>query len=331
MGGKVILKDVRGFLVMPDKKNLKKTSDKNNYAPILDHKIEDFKKTIKNLSQEVALKDSIIQEYKKQLETSSRLISQISKKSEEDLQNLHTLYENIVPTQFPSIPDCEFSFKFISSPKGQGKDFYQVIPLQKLHFGLLISSCVSHILSSLLISSRLSLMNRSDYKTLQPHETLSSIKKEVFENLNPAQPKKIDIFYSVVNQKKYTLSYCQAGSIYACLYSYDSKSFKDLSLDGDQSSFEKKTLSSSLKLDLNPKDHLILCSPGVFECTNIKGDNFTSLLLKEAILKVKKPGAHLIRNSILYSLKSFCKGSPLMRDQSIFVMEIQDKILKLTS
>ena len=86
----------------------------------------------------------------------------------------------------------------------------------------------------------------------------------------------------------------------------------------------------SRKINLNPKDHLILCSPGVVECLNTRGEPFGIHRLKQIILNAEEPGAHLMRNQILYAVKSFSKDKEINRDQSIFVMEIRDKILRLT-
>ena len=151
------------------------------------------------------MKDSIIQEYQKQLSLSNEMVLKMTQQVQADLQNLYNLHENLIPTSFPNIPDCEFSYKFISSLAGKGKDFYQIIPLYKMHFGLVMSSCVSHILSSLLLSSRLRLMARTDYKKLQPAEVLRALIKEVNHQMEGVKIKtKMDIFYAITNQKKIT-------------------------------------------------------------------------------------------------------------------------------
>jgi len=308
------------------------TNKKKNTPPknsnILKHKTESLQKKIKDLMQELHLKETVIQGYKKQLSLSDKLILKLTHQVDSDLQTLYRLYENLIPTQLPYIPDCEFSCKFLSSPKGTGKDFYQVIPFKKRNFGLIMSSCVSHIISSLLFSSRLKLAARADSKNLQPHDFLLNLRKEIHEQQkNTEIDTKIDIFYSIIDQKKYTLSYCLAGSIYSFLYSFDTKKIHDL--HPLSSSFNTEHVKSH-KINLNPKDHLILCSPGVVECLNEQGEPFGVTRLKQIIHSAEEPGAHLMRNQILYAIKSFYKDQEISRDQSIFVMEIRDKILRLT-
>ena len=309
--------------------NKKKQYFPKNTDNVLKHKTEDLQKKIKELMEELHLKETVVQEYKKQLSLSDKLILKLTHQVDSDLQTLYRLYENLIPTQLPYIPDCEFSCKFLSSPKGIGKDFYQVIPFKRRKFGLIMSSCVSHIVSSLLFSSRLKLISRTI--NLQPHDFLLTLSKEMNEQQkNIETDAKIDIFYSVIDQKKYTLSYCLAGSIYSFLYSFETKKIHEL--HPLSSKFNIKQLSSvkSRKINLNPKDHLILCSPGVVECLNEQGETFGLDRLKQVIHSTKEPGAHLMRNHILHDVKSFCKDQEINRDQSIFVMEIRDKILRLT-
>ncbi len=312
-------------------KNIKKKSILKPTNNVLKHKPEDLQKTIKEMMQELDLKETVIQEYKKQLSLSDKLILKLTQQVDSDLQTLYRLYENLIPTQLPYIPDCEFSYKFLSSPKGVGKDFYQVIPFKRRNFGLIMSSCVSHIVSSLLFSSRLKLAARTDYKNLQPHDFLLALSKEMDEQQkNTKIDTKIDIFYAIIDQKKYTLSYCLAGSIYCFLYSFDTKKIHDLNPLSSNFHVEQLSSTSSQKINLNPKDHLILCSPGVVECLNEQGEAFGVARLKQMIQSAEEPGAHLMRNNILYSIKSFYKEQEISRDQSIFVMEIRDKILRLT-
>lgn len=310
-------------------KHIKKKPSAKNTDNVLKHKTEDLQKTIKELMQELNLKETLVQEYKKQLSLSDSLILKLTHQVDSDLQTLYRLYENLIPTQLPHIPDCEFSCKFLSSPKGEGKDFYQIIPFKRRNFGLIMSSCVSHIVSSLLFSSRLKLISRT--ANLQPHDFLLTLSKEINEQQkNIKTDTKIDIFYSIIDQKKYTLSYCSSGSIYSFLYSFNTKKIHDL--HPLSSKFNIKQLSDikSRKINLNPKDHLILCSPGIVECLNAQGKAFGSDRLKQIIQSVEEPGAHLMRNQILYAVKSFYKDQRINRDQSIFVMEIRDKILRLT-
>ncbi len=328
------------FMIKKKKKTLKKKipakkkkvkSIRLKTSKIEPRTLKEIQLQMNDLIEEVRTKNSIIQEYQRQLSISNEVVLKMTQQVQTDLQNLYNLHENLIPTYFPNIPDCEFSYKFVSSLQGKGKDFYQIIPLHRMHFGLVMSSCVSHILSSLLFSSRLRLMARTDYKKLQPAEVLHELIKEIHQQMKGTQIEtKVDIFYAIVNQKKYHLSYCSIGRICSLLYSFSAKELHELKSSSSYFNFEDMESLSNKKVELNPRDHLIVCSPGVIECKNDKGEMYGLDRLKEVIKGFKTPGAHRLRNRIMYSIRSFTKDKGIDRDQSIIVMEIRDRILKLT-
>ena len=305
------------------KKDLKKSSS------ILEYKSDELKKKIEQLSLEVKFKDEVIGKFKEQLNLANQVIYELNQEVDSNLEIMHKLYENLLPTRFPTISSCEFSYKFISSILGQGKDFYQVIPLKTKRFGILMSSCVSHILSSLLFSSRLRLMEASNYKNFNPQEVTSQLSQEIKDKMSDAE-NKIDIFYSILNQKNYNLSYFSVGDICAFIYSFNSKELYELK--PQTSSFDNTEIQKHTngKVTLQPRDHLILCSPGIMYGVNKKGEKLGVQKLKDIICSHKEAGAHSLRNHILYQVKNFYNNEPVNRDQSIFVMEVQDKILRLT-
>ena len=310
----------------------KKKSNSIRLKPkVLNHTETNLQTRVSELMEELKSRDALIQEYQKQLSISNEVVLKLTQQVQVDLQNLYNLHENLIPTHFPNIPDCEFSYKFISSLKGKGKDFYQIIPLYRRHFGLVMSSCASHILSSLLFSSRLRLMARTDYKKLQPAEVLTALIKEIDSQMKGIQmDTKVDIFYAVTNQKKYHLSYCSIGRICCLLYSLSHRELYELKPSCSQLNVENIEQVSNKKVELNPRDHLIICSPGVVECKNEKGEVYGIDRLKEVVQGVKIPGAHQLRNKIIHSVQSFSKKSKIERDVSVMVMEIRDRILKLT-
>ena len=314
-----------------EEKAVSSNKDKVLTTPILEYKAEELQKKIEELSLDLKFKDGVIKKFKQQLHLANQVISELNQEVDSNLQTIYKLYENLIPTRFPTISDCEFSYKFISSLDGIGKDFYQVIPLQRKHFGLLMSSCISRILSSLLFSSRLRLMESKNYKTLRPHEVILNLAQEMSkEDGTNEMEGQVDIFYSILNQKKYSLSYFSVGSIYAFIYSFNNKELYELKSSLRHFNENGIQKSSSNKAILQPRDHLILCSPGVVNGMNKKKQSLGAQKLKEIICEAPEPGAHSLRNHILYQVKKFYNNEEVNRDQSILVMEVRDKILRLT-
>ena len=313
----------------------KKKSSKKKQGRVIHYKkhLEDsqitaLKKKIKDLSDEMKKKDLIIKNFKTQFSSGSEIVLKLTQQVDRDLQNLYSLHENLIPLKFPSIPNCEFSFKFVSAPKGEGKDFYQVFPLKKMRFGVMMSSCVSHIVSSLLFSSRLKLMSKMENKSAPPGEILQMLSEEMGAAPHSSSMN-VDIFYAVMNRKTYRLAYSSVGQVKSFVYSASTKKIKELEPSRSSLNKEPDNPFLSQKVSFNSRDRLILCSPGVIQALNKKGEPFGEERLKEAILAVKTPGPHQLRSEIFHALKAFSQNKKPKRDQSVIVMEIKDRILKL--
>ena len=83
-------------------------------------------------------------------------------------------------------------------------------------------------------------------------------------------------------------------------------------------------------ISLNGRDRLVLCSPGVLNCQAPGGGNYSLSSLKDSLKTESASTVHEVRNRILYELESFSQGHPSERDQSVLVMEVKSRILKLT-
>lgn len=307
------------------KKNLKEANS------ILNPQLESLQIKVKDLEKELIQKNTLIKKYDKQFEKVNKVILKLTMQVDSDLDKLYKLHSNLIPTKFPTTPNCDFSFKFVPSLKANGKDYYGVIPIKKMQFSLVMSSCISHILSSLLISSRIKLMSYSDIRTSQPADFLQLLLKEIENQKKMISDRlEVDIFYAIMNLKTYKLSYCSLGKINGFLYTHSSKELQPLLAS---TSSLKKAMNhkfDSKKVNCNPKDCLVICSPGVLSTKNKEGEEFGKMRLKEVILNhVEKLGPHYLRNKIMYALKSHSNGRPIDRDQSVIVMRIKDRILKL--
>ena len=318
--------------------------------------------------QELALKakDQIIKKYQKALQQNEQEINEITKVLEQQLKMAQEIYHTLMPSKLPVIPGCAFSFKFHpAQQEGQGKDFYEISPHPRYKsFSLTLSSSQSHSLSALLFSARLKMMSQmTTGQPLKPKEFLNQMQKELnktcfeqrkgkgkgatFETFSPykvdkkqenahktskkprasstvsfvqgANLEKISLFYGLINQKTYQLVYALTGDIVALLYCAERGKIKQLNQE------------LSNKISLNGRDKLIVLSPGVFQTRSLKGQPYALSKIKKILKEKKDADVHEIRNQIFYDLKAFSKGQPSKRDQSVLVMEVKQRILKLTT
>ena len=287
-------------------------------------------------------KEQTLKEYQQAVHQSNELMKEVMDKLSAELKMAHQIHRILLPVDLPIIPNCEFSFKFRpADTSGTGKDFYEVFPHSiGESFSIIMSSCSSHSLSALLFSTRLKMMNRGrQINQLKPHEFMQLLVKEIdvdISNLSqkgikPLHPleDKIALFYGLIDQRTYEMSYCLVGDITALVQYAETGEVEELKTS--HGSLVKKEVSH-LKSDatsLNRKDRVILCSPGVLQCQDPNGETYPLLSLKKSLQNESASSVHEIRNRIIYELESFAQGCPSEKDQSVLVMEVKSGILKL--
>ena len=67
----------------------------------------------------------------------------------------------------------------------------------------------------------------------------------------------------------------------------------------------------------------------MLHCQSPDGDTYSLSALKRSLEDKSLSSVHEVRNKILYDLESFAQGRPSEWDQSVLVMEVKSRILKL--
>lgn len=305
---------------------------------------QDWKKKFEEVSALLKKKEQTLKEYQETIQHSSHLIKETMEKLSFELKMAHQIHRILLPVDLPIIDNCEFSFKFqaADTEKSQGKDFYDIFPHPvSKSFSIIMSSCSSHSLSALMFSARLKMMNRGErVDHLNPHEFMARLIKEInldvaaFSESGMAMPsplqEEVSLFYALISQKTYDMSYCLVGDITALVQYAETGEVEPLKTSAS-SLMEKETdqLKTNV-VSLNGRDRLVLCSPGILNCQAPGGESYPISALKDSLKKESTASVHEARNRILYELDSFSQGQPSERDQSVLVMEVKSRILKLT-
>lgn len=281
-------------------------------------KIKDLEKSLKD-------KDELLTKYQEALDLSNKRIQKITKNLEEGLTLIGGIHKNLLPIELPNIPYFEFSYKFIPTSVGVSGDFFDVVKISNsLKFGIIISSCNTYAISALLLSSFLKISH-----DLNKYKTSKDFLNYVSEQLSSSFSKTDDInlFYGVVDRKDFTLDYCLIGDIFAGVKkeSKDHQIFKP-----SATGFYDRKAFKSEKISLDPQDVFVFCSPGLIKNKNPQGQEFGLSRLCQATFQDGKEGVLGIRQNALFKCNQFEQGIPADRDKTILVMEVKDRILKLT-
>jgi len=245
-----------------------------------------------------------------------------------ELRMAQTIQKSLVPTEIPNIPGFEFSTKYEASAISGG-DYFDIFELSdKYRFGIVLSSSSGHGMSALFLSVLLRLTGQIEARLgRSPHEVLRLMAKELDANIQGDET--ASVFYAVIDRRRFEMEHCQVGDLMV-LY-HHSETDKLERFDSKAPAFFKG-FHSDLKTQtqvLNPRDRLVLCSPGLVKVLNPSNEPFGEERLFKIILGGSKLHAHELRNEILFHTNQFAAGREIERDLTLMVVDVQDKVIKL--
>lgn len=164
-------------------------------------------------------------------------------------------------------------------------------------------------------------------KGAEPHNIMKQMAAELVPNIESGS--RADIFYGLVDRRNYELSYCRLGDVVALHHSFSDGELKSLESTGQPMTVQFDGEVRSKILALNPRDKLILCSPGVVDSKSLQGEAFGLARLSRSVVEGGKKGVHEVRNQILYDVQKFTSGQEPPCDLTVVVVEVKDKVIKL--
>jgi sigma-B regulation protein RsbU (phosphoserine phosphatase) len=233
-----------------------------------------------------------------------------------------------VPTEFPHISGFEFSTKFIPSSISGG-DYFDIFEHQdRFRFGVIVSSSSGHSMSALLLSVLLKMTGQIESKRgSEPHEVLRDMQEQLVENLT--EQDRADIFYALIDRRNFEMRFVRAGEVIALHQNAQTGEVRYLDSGLGPLGAGFVIPKSSETLFLNPRDRVVLCTRGVVEATNAVGEPYGLERVTRSFLSGPRRGVHELRNHILYEVNRFAQGAEPIRDRTLVVLEVKDKVIKL--
>ena len=285
------------------------------------------KERIKALEKKLKAKEDLLKKYREALDYSSARIKQITRDVNESLSLVREIHKSLLPTKLPRIPGFDWSYKFLPTQKGVSGDFFNVVKIKNsMKFGILLASCSTYTIASLFVSSFL-----KSSPDLQNNKTAKDFLSFVAKNISSflLKKEKIHLFYGIVSRRTLEMDYCLVGDIFFA-HKTHGKDFEILPSYGSHL-YEKPTPQlKSGKRVLQAKDLLLLCSPGVAERTNKKGEKFGVDNIIKAVSEKYPIGVLETRQKILFSSKAFGGKSILEKDSTILAIQTTGPHLKLS-
>jgi phosphoserine phosphatase RsbU/P len=282
---------------------------------------DEDKKRISELEQQV-------RNYERLLKQANDKLLQLAGEISLDLSWAVKLQKKLVPTEMPRIKGFEFSSKF-SPGHRTGGDYFDIFEHDdKWKFGIFISSCSGYTVSSALMGILIKYSTQVEAKKgLKADEFLQMMATELLPGFK--EKDRASFFYASIDRKTLKLDYSSAGliSAYRQAVGRDSLEYlKPLVPELSQGQNPQFTIQS---VSLEPQDRLVFFSPGLVAAQNSKGEAWGVERLIEAWRNSSQKTVHEIRNEILYQQQKFTGLTEFERDQSLIIVEVQEKIIKL--
>lgn len=289
---------------------------------------QELKEKISELEHELAVRDAELHRYRLELERANLTLEKMIDRTAKELRLAQGLQKLLSPTEIPPIQGFEFSSKFVPGTRFGG-DYFDIFEHEdRLKFGVLVSSASGYGLSSLLLMALIKMSSQMEARRgLSADKVMQQLTEEVGPLIDGED--RASLFYGVVDRRSYELQYCALGEMDIFIQGYSTSKLDELEATGPHLA---KGMASSMLLktvQLNPRDRLIIATEGLRYTENPKGVRWGSHGLAEAIRKAPRQGVHELRNEILFSNERYSQKEAPMRDQTVIVTEVKDRVIKL--
>lgn len=289
---------------------------------------EQLQERITELEQEVLERQEDLRRFREELGKANQKLEGLISHLHAELKLAHVIQKALVPTEFPHISGFEFSTKFVPSTISGG-DYFDIFEHEdRFRFGIIVSSASGHSMSALLLGVLLKMTGQLEArKGSDPHIVLQDMHEQLAENLG--EDDRADIFYALIDRRNFEMKYMRAGDVIVLHQSFSTGEVQVLDSGLGPMSREFVAPAKSGSLFLNPRDRMVLCTRGVIEARNPEGESYGMERVTRSFLSGPKRGVHELRNHILYEVQRFAQGSESIRDQTLVVLEVKDKVIKL--
>lgn len=288
----------------------------------------ELQKRILELELEIEQKDKDLSVYRNELIRTNQVLEGMIAQMANELKYATLIQKALSPTELPHIGGVEFSNKFVPGTKFGG-DYFDVFEHEdKFRFGVVLSSASGYAMSALFLGILIKLAGQIEARRgLEPNKVLQLVAKDLTPNSQSKDH--ASLFYAVVDRRSFEVHYSLVGGISGFLQQAGKEQVIPLTSQAPAMTSGWSHEVESQKISLEQKDRLILATEGITQATNPQGEPFGAERLLKSILRAPKQGVHELRNEILYQVEQFTQKKNPMRDQTVMVVEVKDRVIKL--
>lgn len=286
-----------------------------------DQRIADLEKMVSQQSEE-------IEAYKNELMRTNLSLKKLIEQIQHEVKSAGEVQRLLSPTVMPRIPGIEFSTKFVPGSH-IGGDYFDIFEHEdRLRFGILLASASGYAMSALFLSVLIKMTSKSEArKGMEPDQVLRRIIQEMIPKMS--EKDRASVFYGVIDRRTLDLKFSLVGSVKAYIQEYTNHSLHSLDPFGDEFTKDYRVEPQCMKVTLNPKDRIIVCSEGLIQTKNPLGEYWGGKNLSRSIRQAPRQGVHELRNNILFENEQFSSSQNPVRDLTVVVAEVKENVIKL--
>jgi sigma-B regulation protein RsbU (phosphoserine phosphatase) len=258
----------------------------------------------------------------------SKKLQAANEASDHEMKMVARMQQSILPAKLPSIPTLDLAVVYQTSSQAGG-DYYDVIPLPKGRWGILIADVSGHgALAAVLMAITHSLTKTYTGPPWPPGLLLSYLNRHLAAHYTSAFSSFVTAFYAIYDPDRGTLTYANAGHVPPRLIRCADNTRQ--ALEG------KKRLPLGISereeypedvLVLVPDDQVIFCTDGITDAQNTTGDSFGTEGL-EAALAGCPVGAQAMVDAVMNELRRFTGDSAPKDDRTLLAAKFVASGLK---
>lgn len=289
---------------------------------------EQLLERVQELEEEVGEREADLKRFRSELGKANQRLESLITQLHGELKLAHVIQKALVPTEFPHINGFEFSTKFVPSTV-TGGDYFDIFEHEdRFRFGVIVSSSSGHSMSALLLSVLLRMTTQLEAKRgSEPHQVMQDMIDQLNKDMEPGDQS--DIFYALIDRRNFEMRFIRAGALVVLHQSFQTGEVQALDSGLGPLQLGLEVPKESGALLLNPRDRVVLCTRGVIEAVNAAGEPYGMERVTRSFISGPKRGVHELRNHILYEVTQFSGGAAPARDQTLVVLEVKDKVIKL--
>jgi serine phosphatase RsbU (regulator of sigma subunit) len=243
---------------------------------------------------------------------------------QKELETARLIQQSILPETIPQIEGLDIAARYVPMTSVAG-DFYDFIPVDNKHVGILVADVSGHGMPAALIASMLKI-------ALAAQAGHADDPAHVLQGLNQAlcgkfQHHYVTAAYAYINMETRTIKYGGAGHPPMLMWGNSSQGVRDVTENGLFLGKFDFAAYSSVELPLARGDWALLYTDGISETNSPEGVEFNTERFRQFLAAEKNTSADQLADSLLNELSRYSartEGQDLDDDITMVAAHVKD-------